>query len=407
MLSLFCSLPETDSSVSSTSKSAVWGCYTTNVQVEKSADAHGKPVRVKKAKCNTCSKEFVIKRLNTSNLWSHLETNHLSVYLKHVLQKMHTSKLKKRCTDSSAPSASGSSDLKQMFLKAQPYVTTFKEYKERTGYVLDYIIGDGRPLSTIESERFKQMVNKLDPRYKLPSRRTLCESVLPTRYNAMRKDVLKHVHEAKHSGDSVLAMFSFTTDLWSSSCMDPYMFLTIHFIDKSFNLQSFTLENTYIPDSHTGVNLAAVLLELLEYWQLDKNHLRSITTDSAANLIKMGSEAGICRMPCFGHLLHNAVRNSQTDPRIARVTGKVKRIVAYFHQSHKRQKPLELKKSGKTMLHLTAECPTRWGSTYDMYSKLQSVISEVKRVVVEDASHLVPNHDDLQVLESVCEALAD
>ena len=45
---------------------------------------------------------------------------------------------------------------------------------------------------------------------------------------------------------------SATTDLWSSSAMEPYISLTVHFITEDWKLESECLQVMVIPEDHTG-----------------------------------------------------------------------------------------------------------------------------------------------------------
>ena len=77
------------------------------------------------------------------------------------------------------------------------------------------------PLRTVEKEGFKSLVYALDPRYELPSRKYLTTKALPDLYSKTREVIVKEVSKAQ--------FFSGTTDMWSSSMMDPYISYTVHF----------------------------------------------------------------------------------------------------------------------------------------------------------------------------------
>ena len=57
--------------------------------------------------------------------------------------------------------------------------------------------------------------------------------------------------------------FSATTDLWTSAATEPYMTLTVHFIDKTWNLQSFCLDTVPIFSDHTGQNITDAVMDIL------------------------------------------------------------------------------------------------------------------------------------------------
>lgn len=236
-------------------------------------------------------------------------------------------------------------------------------------------------------------------RYSPPSRRDFSEKVVPKLYLDIRQKIIAELKEVQHAR---LAMFSLTTDLWTSVTREPYMSLTIHFFNRN-GLRSLTLATTYVPDKHTGINLAAHLESFLHRWQLTKEDITSITTDSAANMVKMSKELEMRRLPCFGHLLHNAIQFGCKEETIQTTSAKCKKIVAYFHYNNERKLKLgiELSKSNKAQLEMKAECPTRWGSMFNMVQRVCENLVEIKRVLVDDASHLIPSYEEEKTLRSL------
>ena len=55
---------------------------------------------------------------------------------------------------------------------------------------------------------------------------------------------------------------SFTFDAWTSATMTPFIGVTVHFIDKTWNLRSHLLSFDTLPGSHTSENQAAHLLNI-------------------------------------------------------------------------------------------------------------------------------------------------
>lgn len=60
---------------------------------------------------------------------------------------------------------------------------------------------------------------------------------------------------------------------------------------------------------------------MLENWELNVDNLVAITTDNGANMVAAAKEAKFLRIPCFGHVLHNAVNGAMTDERITKTKG--------------------------------------------------------------------------------------
>ena len=383
-------------------KSNVWACFDSKVEMVKD-DNTGVFVRKKTAQCKFCSVEISCPRGNTSNLWSHVEKKHKSEYVKHASEQIQKTRIGRSFK---APTVGKQPTITSALMAATPYSTQSREHKERIEAVLDYVVSDGRPLSTVERPKFVKMLKVFDNRFTLPSRRTITETNIPDMYMRLRCKIQQLVLDNKHD---ILPMFSFTTDLWSSATLEPYMSLTIHYLTPDMSLACHVLETKYFPERHTGINIATLLEELLQYWKLDLNQLSCITTDSARNMVSMAREAGIVRLPCFGHLLHNGVQQAMKHEDIQQLLTKLKRIVAYFHQSHPRTRSLkaEQKKSNKKEKTIHGPCPTRWGSTYEMVKDINDNLPEIKRVVVVDASELVPSPDEEKIIRRIVEAFAE
>ena len=88
---------------------------------------------------------------------------------------------------------------------------------------------------------------------------------------------------------------------------EPYLSLTVHFLNDNFELKSRCLKTAYFPTDHTGENIALGLRECLSNWGLKEEDQTCITTDNAAYLIKAMELNQWTRLQCFGHRLQLAI----------------------------------------------------------------------------------------------------
>jgi len=128
------------------------------------------------------------------------------------------------------------------------------------------------PIYTVEKHGFKRLIGTLDKQYELPSRKYFTKTAIPALYNKINN----------------VRYFSTTTDLWSSEGMKPYLSYTIHFI-SNWKLQSRCLQTSFMPEDHTGENLAESMKCSLEAWELDESKQVCLTTDSGANIVNAAS----------------------------------------------------------------------------------------------------------------------
>lgn len=174
--------------------------------------------------------------------------------------------------------------------------------------------------------------------------------------------------------------FSSTTDLWSSVGMVPFISLTVNF-------QSRMLETHYMPEQHTAANICDVIENNLKLWNLQKQNMVSLTTDNGSNVKLAATLLNIPRIPCFGHILHNAIHYSidSLDSSAARSITAAKRLHTAFAHSFKRKQELadQQRVLGLPVKAFPGECKTRWGSLYKL---INFVLENEKaiRVVLND-----------------------
>ena len=97
---------------------------------------------------------------------------------------------------------------------------------------------------------------------------------------------------------------SATTDLWSSVGMRPYMSYTVHYVSDDWKLENRCLQTHFLPEDHTGENLAEAMEATLAAWDLRASRQVCLTTDNAANLVNAAEQLQWCHLSCFSHNLH-------------------------------------------------------------------------------------------------------
>ena len=80
---------------------------------------------------------------------------------------------------------------------------------------------------------------------------------IPALYHEVREELQAKLKSAD------MDHFSGTTDLWSSSAMEPYLSYMIHYVTPSWELKSYSLQAHYMPEDHTSMNLQDALTETL------------------------------------------------------------------------------------------------------------------------------------------------
>lgn len=265
-----------------------------------------------------------------------------------------------------------------------PYGTGSEKHQQLTDIVTRFITSGMVPIYTVQKPSFQQMLKAFDPRYNLPSRNYFSKTAIPTAYSAAVSSLKQELKSIRY--------VSLTTDGWSSTCRDPYLSLTAHFINSDWTLQTKCLHTMYCPDSHTGENIANFVRSAVSEYGLSVDSVMSVTTDGAANMVSACRKLQVTRIGCFGHLLHNAITNALSgEQRINNILVLARKIVSVFSYSFQyRQKLTKVQKElGLPQQALVNDVATRWGSKYKMLERLKIQLPAVSQLFVDGEYSLV------------------
>lgn len=250
---------------------------------------------------------------------------------------------------------------------------------------------DMQPYRIVEDVGFRMYSHALEPKYKLPTRKSLSNDLIPKLYSDCVKTIRHSIN-----GASSLAL---TTDMWTSVSNEAYMSVTGHYITGEFEMKCKCLDVTYFPDTHTANHLACAVEESVKKWLTPdkKDDTASATTapttipiyvvsDNASNIVAaMRQLPNYSHIACFIHTLQLCILDSiKTCVGLQDVISKGKKIAAFFHRSAKATKRLtDAQASLKLPQHkLIQECPTRWNSAYDMIQRLVEQKAALSLVLV-------------------------
>ncbi|XP_067951337.1 E3 SUMO-protein ligase ZBED1-like [Watersipora subatra] len=356
--------------------------------------------------CDDCGLKIKRSDCNTTNLFAHLKNHHPLKY----------DQVKKRppgkstYVDKQAPQQT---KLQEVWDKKRQYAPEDKAQARITNAITRCLAKDSMPLYTVEKQGFKDLIECLDPRFKMPSRKLFSDKLIPSLYSETKTGVCNQLANITH--------FSLTTDGWSSIGLTPYLSLTVHYVSPEWDLVTKNLNTVYLPESHTGQKIAETLEELLTQWNLDKSKLVSLTTDNASNMVVAAKILEKPRIGCIGHILDNAIKsatvpkegkNAVVDPELHEINEAVKAcrgLVAVFSSSFQKKRELSeaQKELGVPVKSLITDCKTRWGSKLKMVNRVLENERPIRRVLGASRQHVqkLPDADQFSVLESFASAL--
>lgn len=329
--------------------------------------------------CDICHNKFSYKDGSTSSLKRHAERYHEVEAKKHRLESEAADNSKKTATSSKhhlqQPTISQFVKSKSMLDKHSAKAVSM------TDAIIKMVTVDLQPLSIVDDVGFRSFSAASEPRYKLQSRATFRNKLIPEAYHKAASQLKTKLMEQL----SQVSLISITTDAWTSRKTASYVTYTIHFINSEFRMESYVLGTLEFREKHTAVNLRSHMVKLLTKWgingnlqdchsandeaekvdtdaetnvddddeleevcdiggedeeqsqvheddcPLDENISVYITTDNASNISKAVAESKFEHIRCFAHTINLAV--SKGLKVVERPLNILRRIVGLFHRS--------------------------------------------------------------------------
>ncbi|KAL0724593.1 hypothetical protein Bca4012_039192 [Brassica carinata] len=288
------------------------------------------------------------------------------------------------------------------------YLTFNKEDSRRA--LVRMIIKDELPFRFVEREGFQEFMRVVQPRFIIPSRRTVTRECLAL-FEEEREQLRKWFK--KFSGS-----VSLTTDTWSSCQNLTYMCLTAHFIDSEWRLHKKIINFCQI-SSHSGEMIGKTIEKCLLFWGIDKVFTITVDNTSSNDLgvrymrRSLGSRGGcvldgeFLHMRCGAHILGLIVKDGLKDVEAA--IYRIRLAVRYVKSSPSR---LSKFKECLEQLKLPTNCgicldvETRWNSTYLMLESAIKVrkafdLLELKDRVYRQEMASLPSHVDWSYAEGL------
>ncbi|QQP37372.1 Uncharacterized protein FKW44_017613, partial [Caligus rogercresseyi] len=251
---------------------------------------------------------------------------------------------------------------------------------------MEYMALDDQPFSVVEDVGFRRLLQHIEPRYTLPSRRYFADVCLPELYNS----IAGRVHELL-TKDSDPPYVSFTTDIWSSDVSPASMLsLTAQWVDENFLLQRIVLQCQEFKGSHTAAAISGAFDSMFERWGIDRTKVHAVVSDNTRNMVKAMDDSDLRGIRCVAHTLQIAVNEGVLSQRsIVDIVATGRKIVGHFKHSPLAYSRLQTiqEQFGMYPKRFQQDVSTRWNSTFYM---LQSLLAQKRTLATYIADYDLP-----------------
>lgn len=363
----------------------------------------------KTAQCHLC-KDTLSYKSTTANLRIHLKRKHVGTFTS-LMEEEHQqirsegepAPLTQNLPSTSnapitvlppppPPTSQGSKKQKVLDTYVNKKITA--DQKKRIDLdLLDLCVDGLHPFSLVEERSFKKFCHWI-PGYKLPTRKTLSNSLLDETYHRVDQQIKSQVFGEVQS-------ICLTTDLWTSRTTECYIAVTGHYLTESLEFKTVLLRCCNFSGNHTAVNIASELNAIMDQWGI-ASKVNFVVSDNASNIVKGIKEIlKLKHFGCFAHTL-NLIVDDAIRP-CKELIDKVKRVVAHYRKSTvsaERLTKYQLQQNADAQTkRLVQDVDSRWNSTFYMVSRfvelkeaLRSTMALVDRdlpqITVEDWSVL-------------------
>ncbi|KAL5723276.1 cellulase [Ranunculus cassubicifolius] len=135
--------------------------------------------------------------------------------------------------------------------------------------IVEFTVIDEQPFSIVEKRGFRRMMDIVQPRLYVPSRRSIAREFWKM-YDHLKDSLARDLRKYR---------VSFTTYTWTSVQNINYMVLTAHFVDDNWVMHKRILNFCQI-QSHRGVEIGKLIEQCLVEWKIEK--VMCISIDNVA-----------------------------------------------------------------------------------------------------------------------------
>ena len=304
----------------------------------------------------------------------------------------------------SAPTGLKQPKVDEVFNKMSKYSLNGSMQTKFDNAVLELLAVNCLPFSLVESPEWKSLIELLDKRITVKSRRTYQRKM-----SKLAEKVLTRVKQMIREHCDV--SFAITSDMWTSRSQDCFISGTFHFIDKKFRLHHWTPICEPVEERHTADVIQKHVDGMVAKLEVDDSVMKTCVSDNAANMLAGVRESCCKSYGCNCHWWQLAINDTfGAVPGMTRLLKKCKDIASYLHKSNVAYAELkaECKAVGHSHTAVNQSNDTRWDSQESCMSSIlthQTCLENLARRGVDRFPELVPICSEFILMKGACENL--
>jgi hypothetical protein len=115
------------------------------------------------------------------------------------------------------------------------------------------------------------------PKYRIPSRRHLAESVLPDLHAAVKQSATEEINKEA----TIISI-----DIWTSKTTQSSIGITVHFIADTLVRRQIVLSIQHMSTKHTAFHIVGMMQSIFTEWEIPMEKIGLVLRDGGSNIVK-------------------------------------------------------------------------------------------------------------------------
>ena len=246
-------------------------------------------------------------------------------------------KLKKEMDQSTADEHEGRTPGKRARIEAtikERYIVRSQQQLQFDMETVEFLVQVGLPWTLAEHPAFQTYLLRRDPRVNFKCAATYAQAKMPLLFKQVEDTLLHKLRKDIKETEGV----AFTADGWTSPAPDKYIGVTIHYINKNWQMEHFVVACSPQDGQSTGSIIANLFEKTVENIEVDDNMFKALTTDNtifkALDTTKISNQVD-SHLRCFDNTLQLIVNSALKTKCIIHALNSCKNLVSKTHVSSK------------------------------------------------------------------------